>query len=337
MITKRTCLLIAPLSFYSYSEYLKTELTRIGYEVTISNDEYPANAVGKIMGKLKIPFLLWITKHRLTNSYLKGKKYNLAIIIKGRGMSSLLIKEIKKSCSVVIGYTFDSFKYHPAPKKWMKDVDSFYTFDYRDAEKHNVEIIELFSSLPDKIENKKQGYGISGIARNHSKRLQFIDLVISAFPNAKNFIYIYEQNIVTFTINFLRNPLLYFKYRKFIFFKPLTYKKYIDVLNNSEFVIDFAHPDQSGITIRCYEAQSCGTKIITNNPYVFRDKNFNSENTILLNGKNGIPHLVKKYNEIKNLAPQRYNRSIKVFVNDLLEKGGVNKSTTSIDFDKSGF
>ena len=29
MNIKKTCLLIAPLSFYSYSEYIKDELTRV--------------------------------------------------------------------------------------------------------------------------------------------------------------------------------------------------------------------------------------------------------------------------------------------------------------------
>ena len=325
MTIKKTCLLIAPLSFYSYSEYIKAELTRVGYEVTISKDEYPANTIGKIMGKLKIPLLLWITKQRMVKDFLKGKKYDLAIIIKGRGISPSLINEIKRVCPSVIGYTFDSLKFHPAPKSWLKNLDAFFTFDYRDAEKNHIEIIELFSSLPDTTSSKRQSYEVSGIARNHSKRLQFIDLVVSALPNSRKQIYIYEQNIVSFIQNFLRNPRLYVKYRKFIYFKPLSYEKYIEILNNSNFVIDYAHPNQSGITIRCYEARSCGTKIITNNPFVFRDKHFNSENTILLKGKSEISTMLKKYHEIKNSAPTKYNRSINNFVNDLLVKGKVAK------------
>ena len=334
MTTKKTCLLIAPLSFYSYSEYIKNELSRVGYEVIISNDEYPANTIGKILGKLKIPLLLWITKPRIVNSFLKGKKYDLTVIIKGRGMSSSLIKEIKKVCPKVIGYTYDSFKFHPHPKKWYKNVDAFFTFDYNDAEKNNLEVIELFSSLPDKIGNKKQNYEISGILRNHSKRLQFVDQVLSALPDSKKYIYIWEKNFVTFTQNFFKSPRLYFKYRKYIYFKSLSYEKYITILNNSNFVIDFAHPYQSGNTIRCYEAQSCGTKIITNNPSVFKDKHFNSENNILLREKSEIPTLLEKYYAIKNTVPEKYNRSINVFVNDLLEKGKVEKhSVKSLYFD----
>ena len=166
-------------------------------------------------------------------------------------------------------------------------------------------------------------YEISGILRNHSKRLQFVDQVLSALPNTKKYVYIWEKNLVTLFQNFFKNPLLYLKYRKYIYYRPLSYKKYIDILNGSNFVIDFAHPYQSGNTIRCYEARSCGTKIITNNPFVFRDKHSNSKNTILLSGKSEITTLSKKYNEIKNVKPEKYNRSISDFVNDLLEKGEV--------------
>ena len=325
MTTKKTCLLIAPLSFYSYSEYLKSELTRVGYEVTISNDEYPANTIGKIMGKLKIPLLLWLTKPKLINNFLKEKSYDVTIIIKGRGMSTSLIKEIKKVCPIIIGYTYDSFKFHPHPKKWFKDLDAFFTFDYRDAEHNNLEIVELFSSFPDSTGPKNEIYDISGILRNHSKRLQFVDKVLSALPDSEKYIYIWEKNFVSFIQNFFKSPRLYFKYRKFIYFKPLSYEKYFEILKNSNSVIDFAHPYQSGNTIRCYEARSCGTKIITNNPFVFRDKNFNSENTILLEGKNEIPTMLKKYHEIKNSSSRKYNRSINNFVNDLLVKGKVIK------------
>lgn len=238
-------------------------------------------------------------------------------------MSPSLLNEIKKVCPKVIGYTYDSFKFHPHPIKWFKDLNAFFTFDYTDAEKNNLEIIELFSSFPKTIAPKSQKFEISGTMRNHSNRLKFVDLVLSSLPDSRRYIYIWEKNFVTFFQNFFKNPRLYFKYWNNIDFKPLSYQKHIDILNNSNFVIDFAHPYQSGNTIRCYEALSCGTKIITNNSSVFKDKRFNSENTILLNGEREIPSFLNKYNEIKDSSPEKHNRSIKDFVNDLLEKGNI--------------
>ncbi|MEO6683130.1 MAG: hypothetical protein ABIN48_09930 [Ginsengibacter sp.] len=318
--TRKRCLLIAPLSFYSYSEYLKKELSGMGYEVVLSNDEYPANSIGKIMGKLKIPILLYTTKQKLYKDYILGKNYDIVIIIKGRGMSHPLIKELKKICPKVIGYTFDSFKYHPAPKNWYKKLDAFFTFDYKDGISNKVDIIELFSSLPESEGEKQVQYEISAIARNHSKRLHFIDGVLSQFPIENNFIYIYEQNIITFLQNIISSPVLYIKYWKYIYFKPLSYNRYIEILNISNFVIDFAHPDQSGITIRCFEAQSARTKVITNNPNVFKNTHFNDLNTILVEHKKDFSSLKEKFQNIKKNTPVKYNRNITAFVNDILEK-----------------
>jgi hypothetical protein len=44
-----------------------------------------------------------------------------------------------------------------------------------------------------------------------------------------------------------------------------------------------------------------------------------------LKEKSEIPTMVKRYHEIKNFSPEKYNRSINDFVNDLLEKGKVEK------------
>src|SRR4051794_27750647 len=95
-VVKKSCLLIAPLSFYSYSSYLQKSLMAAGYEVTVSNDEYPDSVFGKIMGKLKIPFLLKTTRKIIKAKYVDGKSYDLVLINKGRGMSVRLIEDLKE-------------------------------------------------------------------------------------------------------------------------------------------------------------------------------------------------------------------------------------------------
>ncbi len=317
---EKTCLLITPLSFYSYSEYLKNALTLQGYTVTISNDEYPENAIGKIMGKLRIPILLNVTRKKFEQYFLKDKSYNLVLIIKGRGMSTKLINQLKQISPRVIGYTYDSFKYHSAPQTWLKHVNQFYTFDYVGSEKNDLKVIELFSSLPENNSLKICAYEISAIARNHSTRLKYIDEVLSNLDITKKFIYIFEQNIFTFIQNFIKNPMLYLKYRKFISFKPLSFEKYTKVIQESNFIIDFAHPSQSGITIRCFEALNASTKIITNNPFVSRFKYFNETNTIVFNEKSDVKNLKSHFTKIKNQKPEKYARTIHHFIKELISE-----------------
>lgn len=315
---KKKCLLISPQSFYFYSEYLSKTLTSYNYDVTVSNDEYPDNTLGKIMGKLKIPLLRTITEKKIRKHFVEGFAYDLVIIIKGRGISPSLIKALKQVSKRVVGYSFDSFNYFDAPLKWLKHVDKFYTFDYRDGEKYNLPIIELFSSMPESNTEKITSYKISAIVRNHSDRLEYIDKVLSNLKVENKFIFIYEQNIITFLQNFIKSPILYFKFWEYISFKSLPYKDYIRVLNESDFTIDFAHPAQSGITIRCFEALSSQTKIITNNPFVLRNNYFTENNMILFEKNSDSTYLKERFRKLESNIPEKHKRSINNFIEDII-------------------
>jgi hypothetical protein len=315
----KSCLLIVPRSFYTYSEDLKMALLSLGYDVTVCNHEYPDSMVGKIMGKLQISLLLSITNKVITTKFLKNIKYDVVLIIKGRGISIPLIQKLKSISPKVIGYSFDSFEYHSAPLKWLKHVSNYYTFDYRDAERYNLSIIELFSSMPENPLPKSYEYEVSAIMRNHSDRLNYINKVFSNIPTENKFIYIFEHNIFSFIQNFIKNPFLYIKYLKYISFKSLPYQEYADVIHKSNFTIDFAHPTQSGITIRCFEALSSQTKIITNNPFVFRYKHFDRTNTIIYTDSSDPTVLKDQYIEIQKYVPVKHSRTIKDFINDLID------------------
>lgn len=316
--TLKSCLLILPKSFYSFDKYIKETLTSMDFKVTVINDEYPEGIIGKIMGKLHIPLLLPITNRVITKNYLTEKKFDLVLIIKGRGMSVSLISKLKVASPKVIGYNFDSFKYNRAPLKWYNHVTKYYTFDYRDADNYSLPVVELFSSISNCSLNQTPEYEVSAILRNHSKRLNFIDCVLDIIKTKNLFIYIYEKNLFTFLLNFINNPFLYLKYKKFIYFKPLNYKKYIDVLIKSNFTIDYAHPKQSGITIRCFEALSTQTKIITNNTYVKRNSLFNDNNTIIFHGNGNSSTLKYNYERIFNSKIKKCQRTINDFINDLI-------------------
>jgi hypothetical protein len=313
------CLLIFPQSFYSFSNYIKNHLTTIGYDVETINDEFPDNTLGKIMGTLQMSIHTSISEKVITEKYVNGKTYDLILIFKGRGMSKSLIEKFKLISPKVIAYNFDSFSYFKNAKSWYKSVNSYYTFDYKDAKDFCLPIIELFSSLPLSTNKKEIKYSVSAIVRNHSNRIKFIDKVLVGLNEKSTFVYIYEKNIVSFAVNFFKNPVLYIKYRKMIHFKTLSYDEYINVLNQSDFTIDYAHPKQTGITIRCFEASSCRTKTITNNAFVLNNSNFNSTNTIVFNQHTNMDDFRNNYKRIKNILPKLYNRSIVDFMTELLK------------------
>lgn len=316
-LKKKECLLIAPLAFYSYSKYIKEGLVSAGYNVTLCNDEYPDNTMGKVMGKLGIPGLVTITRKTVEQRFLKNGRYELVLIIKGRGMGVELIRQFRERSAKVVGYNFDSFRYNRSPLKWYQELNSFFTFDYRDSEQYKIPVVPLFTSISESSA-KEVKYDVSAIVRNHSDRIKYIDNVVSSGVFERKFIYIYEQNVFTFVRNFIKNPFLYSKYWKYIFFKPLKYGDYLDALKSSNFTIDYAHPSQSGITIRCFEALACQTKIITNNPFIFSYDKFGKHNTILFDGTLSRSQLQERYEAMKDGVPDAYSRTIRHFIAELV-------------------
>lgn len=318
--TLKKCLLIISKHFYSFEKHIREALVVKGYEVTVSNDEYPEGTFGRILGKLQIPIIFPITYKRVVKDYLDGKKYDLCLIFKGRGMSEKLIKRIKESADNVVGYNWDSFKLNRSPLKWYKFTDKYYTFDYRDADKYDLPIIELFSASTAIIQNKEIKYDISAVVRNHSGRLAYIDKVLTALKPERPFIFIFENSRLSYLLNFLKNPGLTLKYKQYISFIPLKYAEYSDAIKSSAFTIDYAHYTQTGITMRCFESINVHTKIITNNKHIKRSsKYFNDSNCIVFEEKGDTKKLSDDYKACKTMPYQAPVRTITNFIDDLVK------------------
>ena len=311
------CLVITPKRFYVFHEFLAKALENRGYEVSVVNEEFPENIIGVLLGNF-IPFISKRLTFKFFSKYLaQERKYDVVLIIKGRGMSGETIKCLRKHTKRIIGYNFDSFGYNPGPLQWMRNVDKYATFDHMDSIDHGLEKIELFSSM-EKIEPTDKITELSVIFKNHSDRLLYLDRVSRLFSGIKSEIFIYERNFLTFIKNFMTHPLLMIKWRKHIYFRPLAYPSYLDMINRSVYTLDFAHPKQTGTTIRCFEALACKTKIISNNNCILTNPAFNETNTIIypLNGK--TEKLSRLMTEKRNIKSDFKLRSIDEFVDDLL-------------------
>src|SRR6516225_6601744 len=172
--TRGRALVLFPLSFYSFGSVVAKALTEVGYQVTLANDEYPANVFGKIAGKLGLfGFLSHLTAREIRRRYLCDGRYDLVVIVKGRGMGRSLLDGMRAAKSRVVAYNFDSFAYNPSSRRWYRYADKFCTFDYVDADRQSLPVVELFSSLPIDDEPKRIVYNLSAILRNHSNRLKY--------------------------------------------------------------------------------------------------------------------------------------------------------------------
>lgn len=312
------CLLITPKRFYIFHKFLAEALESRGYEVSVVNDEYPENIIGVLLGNF-IPVISKLLTLRFFRKYLsQNVTYDLVIIVKGRGISRESIKCLRSYAKKIVGYNFDSFLYNPSPLQWMKTVDKYATFDHQDSMDHGLKKIELFASIEDAHSIEKTT-DLSVVLKNHSNRLLYLDQISCLFSRLKSEIFIYERNFITFIKNFMVHPLLMFKWRKYISFKPLNYSYYLDMLNRSVYTLDFAHPKQTGTTIRCFEALACNTKIISNNKYILKNPAFNQDNAIIYPLNGNVEELYHLMKEKRKVNSEFKARSINDFVDQLLQ------------------
>lgn len=321
VFVKRRILLILPVGFYQFSKIISANLSRQGYEVHVANDEYPANIFGRIIGKLGVLSVLrYLTLIEYRKKYeSKNLYFDVILIIKGRGVSARLIELLRKMSDRIVAYNFDSFLFNPSPLDWMAAVDKYSTFDIKDAEEYSIKLVHLFSALPSNKSVCCKDIDISCIVKNHSQRLLYIHQIFGILgSDIIKYIYIYEPNIVSAFFGFIRHPILYILYFKYINFKPLPYDEFLDVMARSKVTVDYAHPLQTGITIRCFEALSLSTSIITNNSFVLKHEFFNLKNTLHI-PLNESMRFVDKIHNFLNVRILPISRNVDQFLTDVID------------------
>lgn len=263
----RRCLLIAPTSFYAFHRDVSEALERSGYEVEVLNEEYPANALGKVMGKLALDRLRRSTLAELEKRVPQLGHFDLVLIIKGRGLGPQALELLRAHADRIVGYNFDSFRFNPSPKDWLHLCDRYCTFDIADARDTGLPLVHLFSASTCGPEPVRET-DLSVVMKIHSDRLAYVDRVLSALPKTMNpFVFLYAPNWFEVIKQALRAPGPAWRLRRHISFSPLSYATAMTAIARSRATLDYAHP-LHGITVRCYEAQSMKVAVVTNNPYV---------------------------------------------------------------------
>lgn len=318
----KRALLIIQLDYFNYSTFIKEELERRSYTVTALNDQYPIHTLAKLMGKLGSKKIFISTTKTIQSKLLSSESFDLVLIIRGRSISRACVSYLRSMLNEtgkLVAYNWDSFQLNSAPLNWLDLTDYFGTFDVKDAQNYQLPLIELFAaSFPDPIPSKD--IACSALISNHSNRLVFLDKVLQQIDQDNIFIYLYEKNWVRFCINFIKSPRLYLKYRKQVHFKPLPYNIFLEKLARSVFTIDFAHPYQTGLTMRCFEAAACKTRIITNNSYILESPNLGNA-SILLDASNKESRFAfqEKISSSRGQLPNYVTRDIQHFMDDLLQ------------------
>lgn len=320
LATQKRCLLVAPLSFYSFHQTLSEGLRLRGYSVDVLNEEFPQNGVGKVLGKIALPILRKLTLIEFKLQLDKREPYDLVLIVKGRGLSPKALAYLRTKAHRIVGYNFDSFQFNPSPLDWYHLADRYATFDIKDASERGIPLVHLFSAVSTGGLVERP-FDVSVIQKIHSDRLVYVDLLLRALPvGTRSFVFLYESSLLTFCLGLLRYPRLYAKLWKYISFKPLGYAQAMAALGQSLVTFDYAHPLQSGITVRCFEAQSLGVGVLTNNKAAVDSGLFSSGSIAYFSKDADLTAVAALVAQLSQRISELRCRSLDGFLDDLLSE-----------------
>ena len=314
------------MTFYTFHERLRAALETRGYDVELMNEEYPSNPFGKILARTILPIARFTTLAALRQHLRKASRYDLVLIVKGRGMSQQAIKILKEHADRVVSYTWDSFDYSPSPLDWKDKPDRFATFDIEDSERHGLPLVHLFTGTTTKMQPDEPAYDLSVVMRVHSQRLHYVDRALRSLKGRRVFVFLYAGSLFTYIPHVLRAPLAAWRLRRHISHKALSYEQAMDAIANSKTTLDYAHPLQSGITVRCFEALSMRVPVITNNPHAARAGIFGDGDVVIFPLDGDPERLPDLIDGLARADTRQTIRTMDEFIADLLDDSSATRT-----------
>ncbi|TNS42929.1 glycosyltransferase, partial [Escherichia coli] len=205
---------------------------------------------------------------------INGKHFDYVFVINPEALDYNTMNKLKQKCLGVnkqcyfVLYLWDSLKNKPNAPKLFPLFDKVSTFDRKDSDDFNINLIPLFYTR--KFDAKYYPvqplkYDVCFIGTAHSNRLKYLDEILKLISNNKQiskYIFLFFPSRMLFLIKKLFcNSSTKHK----INFESLPSAKVVDAILSSAVVIDIHHPSQHGLTMRTIEAVGLNKKIITTN------------------------------------------------------------------------
>jgi hypothetical protein len=289
----KTILLVSPL-FYGYEKLISKELRQQGlavhelfftgfskkwYNSSIKESQFIAglrNRFKAIAGGNKIDFLLVINTDFIdSESFSDFKKNNPG--------------------SLSIIYLWDSLK----NLSWdnignaLSQFDKRFSFDRMDCESHpELHLIFRPNFYHPFIINmepvKNPEYKIASVMSAQPSRVLFINNLMKRYPDMKMHFHIHLLNLKSIPAYlFNHSVLIRFKYT---YIRRLKIRKVLEILNNSESILDIPAKNQNGLPFRAIDSIGLNKKLITTNMDIM-NYDFYSRDNILVTPPSGIPDI----------------------------------------------
>lgn len=265
-------------------------------------------------------FLKYQNQIKINGIKKYGEGIDYILFISGNSYSKNFLKFLKQANpkAKMILFLYDKLKYSSFEGK-IDCFDFVFSYDRIDTQENNFIFRPTFyvdKCLENIPSEKKYSFYYIGVLRDN-KRYQYVKWLKD---------YLESNNLKVFLKLFVREEdkkYLPENYDKDLIIKGIPYNENIEILKNSNVVLDLKYKDQSGLTLRCYEAIATETKIITDNEDIVNYDFYNENNIKVIKNIEDVKNIPLKFfktpaEKIDDKIKERY--SIKGFLEEIFEE-----------------
>jgi hypothetical protein len=287
MVNKKV--LFIGIGFYDYEYSIISEFNKLNYDVDYFC-EVPQNTIkfryySRLKNEKKITEINKF--HNLKIIQESGSNYDLVFIIKCENITldtlNFLRKKNPKANFVL--YLWDSIQRIKNVESKFIAFDKVYSFDRLDCLNNSKLLFNPLFYREEYRKNNKEDeyiYDVYHLGWYHSDRLHIIkNFAVYCNNNNLKYKFLLFTGFFSFLIQFiiggeLRTSL------KYLIFKPLSSLTNRRNILCSKVILDIAHPDQSGLTMRTIELIGMQKKIITTNKDIINYDFYHPDNIFIM-------------------------------------------------------
>ena len=286
------------VSTFNYEKEIKQGLEKLGASVDYY-DERPANDFWtKVFLRLNLKGLIQskIDTH-YTNILEKSKniKYDYVFIIKLETIDKKILEQLKENQkdATFILYLWDSIQNYKGKEKLLPFFDRAFSFDKTDTIEYSaLDFLPLFyiPLYENKcLETSDILYDLCFFGTGHSDRFKIVKEIEKEAKqmNLKVYSFLYLQNKVIFWVKKLFDKKMKNAKISDFSFTSLNQLQLLDIILESNVIIDIEHQGQVGLTMRTIESIGCQKKLLTTNKSI-KEYDFYNENNICVIDRNNI-------------------------------------------------
>lgn len=273
-------ILLVGLNYHDYTREIVAELRALGHEVTF-HDIQPGRLHLKVLRKWA-PSRYVHALDRYHDGILaaeRGRRYDLVLFIQVHQMAPRTVSAMRREFegAEFVLYNWDAVTNHDY-RPYLQWFDRVYTFDPQDARELGLRYLPLFCIRAfQNLRRRDQGRGAIYLVGNivNPRRYE----AIHAFKRycqleRIEFRYFLHGSTHALTLLLRRGSL-----PLDVSLRSIPMPEFIDMIETSTAVFDFANHRQSGYTMRIVENLCAGKKIVTNNARI-REEPFFSDDRI---------------------------------------------------------